>query len=102
MAHLAQTSAQPAGGSETLSPGDDWETAFIDCESQRKSSRKFRPLSLTGARVAILVRTSKSAYSTPTEKNATDLEASSCFTRSAAACHSSFGPPSVIRNTQGR
>src|SRR3954468_8464236 len=99
----AQMSAQPLGtGRETLSPGEDWETDCIDCESQRNSSRKLSPLSLTGARVEIWARMSKSDPSTPTVKKANDLAPSPCLTCWAAAFHSSVGPPSVMRNTQGR
>src|SRR4051812_32303281 len=98
---MAQMSPQPVGAATvSLSPGDDWETAFIDDESQRNISRKFTPFSLIGARVAIWARISKSDPSTPTEKNARDLAASPCLTCAAADCHSSVGPPSVMRSTQ--
>src|SRR4051812_29790497 len=100
---MAQMSPQPVGaGTVSLSPGDDWETDFIDWESHRNISRKFTPLSLTGARVEIWARMSKSDPSTPTVKNANDLAPSPCLTCWAAALHSSVGPPSVMRNTQGR
>src|SRR3954452_12138261 len=98
MACPGQISAQPGGGSVTLSPGEDCETACIDCESQRKRSRKLIPLSFKGARVAILLRTSKLAPSTPTVKKAKDFAASPCLTWTAAACQGSpgSGPPSVM------
>src|SRR3954453_12439281 len=102
MAAPAQISAQPAGGSETLSPGEDWETDFIDCESQRNRSRKLSPFSFKGARVESWASLSKLAPSTPTAKKAKDLDSSPCLTIAAALCHSSVGPPSVMRKTQGR
>src|SRR3954453_11605008 len=90
-----QMSVHPLGaGRDTLSPGDDFETDCMDCESQRKSLRNSTPLSFKGSRAEMDLSSVMSAFSTPTEKKANALDASPSCTRAAAACQGSDGAPS--------
>jgi hypothetical protein len=86
----------------TSSPGLDCDTALSELDSQAKRSRKRRPLRAMGSPTEICFRMSKFASSTPTAKNLNFLFASPSWTRRAAFCQESVGPPSVMRNIQGR
>jgi hypothetical protein len=97
------SSVQPLGAAIcTGVPGCEDDTLESDDDSQANMSLNFRPVNLTGVRTQILLRISILAFSTPMPKNAKPLLVSPSFTNSAACCHWSVGPPSVMRNTQGR
>src|SRR5882724_2257995 len=99
----SHTSVQPVGaGIWTVVPGCEDDTLDSDDESQANISLNLRPAILTGVRTQILPKISMLAFSTPTPKKANPLLASPAFTMSAACCHASVGPPSVMRKTQGR
>src|SRR5262249_52499870 len=80
-----QMEAQPSGPavgfvSWTVSPGLDRETAFCVADSQRKRSRKRRPLRFTGWRTQICLSTSMLAPATPTAKKERLFAPSACLT----------------------
>ena len=63
----------PTGGRKRdLSPGEDWETACIELREPEEQVAEVQPLELHGGgtRVAILARTPRFAFSTPTVKKA--------------------------------